>query len=147
MYSQLANDLTGKSDAWALFSFNNSFKILKDFDEKYDHKVQARIGSLENNGLSLLPDAIELARRMLLSDPRERKYIFLITDGHASGYEKIHQRLAKIAKKLDASGVSLIVIGVSKSTSKSFRNSVRGSSNLRQLVSKFITIYKTVSSD
>ncbi|MGI0093377.1 MAG: vWA domain-containing protein [Nitrosotalea sp.] len=145
--AEAANDLAGKSDAWALFSFNNSFKILKDFDEKYNHEVQARIGSLENSGLSLLPDAIELVRRMLLSDSRERKYIFLITDGHASGYEKMNQHLTKITKKLDASGISLIAIGVSKSTSKRFRNNVRGSSNLRQLVSKFITVYKTVSSD
>lgn len=145
--AESANDLAGKSDAWALFSFDNNFQILKDFEEKYGHEVQARIGSLENNGLSLLPDAIELARRILLGTARERKYIFLITDGHPSGYEKIHQHLAKITKKLDASGVSLIAIGVSKSTSKRFRNNVRGSANLGQLVAKFITAYKTVSSD
>ncbi|MFZ0184820.1 MAG: vWA domain-containing protein [Nitrosotalea sp.] len=145
--AEATNDLTGKSDAWALFSFDNNLQILKDFKEKYGREVQARIGSLENNGLSLLPDAIELARRMLSDDSRERKYIFIITDGHPSGYERIHQHLAKIAKKLDASGVSLIAIGVSKSTSKRFRNSMRGSSNLGQLVAKFITAYKTVSSD
>ena len=95
----------------------------------------------------MLPDAIELTRRILVGDPRERKYIFLVTDGHPSGYEKINQHLAKIAKKLDVSGVSLIAIGVSKSTSKRFRNSVHESSNLGQLVAKFITAYKTVSSD
>ncbi len=144
--AESANDLTGKSDAWALFSFDNNFQILKDFEEKYTHEVQARIGSLENNGLSLLSDAIELTRRMLLADTRERKYIFLITDGHQSSYEKVTQHLAKITKKLDASGVSLIAIGVSKSTSKRFRNNVRGSSNLGQLVAKFIAAYKTVSS-
>ena len=145
--AEAANDLAGKSNAWALFSFDNNFKILKDFDEKYTHEVQARIGSLENNGLSLLPDAIELTRRILVADQRERKYIFLVTDGHPSGYEKINQHLAKIGKKLDASGVSLIAIGVSKYTSKRFRNSVHESSNLGQLVAKFITAYKTVSSD
>ncbi len=145
--AESANDLAGKSNAWALFSFDNNFQILKDFEEKYDHEVQARIGSLKNNGLSLLPDAIELTRRMLLGDTRERKYIFLITDGHPSGYEKISQYLTKITKKLDTSGISLIAIGVSRSTSKRFRNSIRGSSNLGQLVAKFITVYKTVSSD
>jgi len=145
--SESANELAGKSDAWALFSFDNNFQILKDFKEKYGHEVQARLGSLKNNGLSLLPDALELTRRMLANDPREKKYIFVITDGHSSGYERINQQLAKIAKKLDASDVSLIAIGVSKSTSKRFRNSVRGSSDLRQLVAKFITAYKTISSD
>ncbi len=145
--AESANELAGKSDAWAMFSFDNNFQILKDFKERYNHEVQARIGSLENNGLSLLPDAIELTRRILSEDPREKKYIFVITDGHPSGYERINQNLAKIAKKLDVSGVSLIAIGVSKSTSKRFKNSVRGSSDLRQLVSKFITTYKTISSD
>ncbi len=145
--SESANELAGKSDAWALFSFDNNFQILKDFKEKYNHEVQGRIGSLENNGLSLLPDALELTRRILSNDPREKKYIFVITDGHSSGYERINQNLTKIAKKLDASGISLIAIGVSKSTSKRFRNSVRGSSDLKQLVAKFITAYKTVSSD
>jgi uncharacterized protein YegL len=145
--AEAANNLARKSNSWALFSFDNNFQILKDFDEKYNHEVQSRIGSLENNGLSLLPDAIELTRRILVGDPRERKYVFLITDGHPSGYEKINQHLAKIAKKLDVSGVSLIAIGVSKSTSKRFRNSVHESSNLGQLVAKFITAYKTVSSD
>lgn len=145
--AESANDLAGKSDAWAMFSFDNNFQILKDFKERYNHEVQARIGSLENNGLSLLTDAIELTRRILSEDPREKKYIFVITDGHPSGYERINQNLAKIAKKLDVSGISLVAIGVSKSTSKRFKNSVRGSSDLRQLVSKFITAYKTTSSD
>lgn len=144
---EAANDLSGKSNTWALFSFDNNFQILKDFEEKYDHEIQARIGSLENNGLSLLPDAVELTRRILVADPREKKYIFLVTDGHPSGYEKVNQHLDKIAKKLDASGISLIVIGVSKSASKRFRNSVHESSNIAQLVAKFITAYKTISSD
>src|SRR5690348_4310853 len=145
--AESANELAGKSDAWALFSFDNNFQILKDFKEKYGHEVQARLGSLKNNGLSLLPDALELTRRILANDPREKKYIFIITDGHSSGYERINQHLAKIAKKLDVSDVSLIAIGVSKSTSKRFRNSVRGSSALKHLVAKFITAYKTISSD
>lgn len=145
--AESANELAGKPDAWALFSFDNNFQILKDFKEKYNHEVQGRIGALENNGLSLLPDAIEITRKILLDDPREKKYIFVITDGHPSGYERINQQLTKIAKKLDVSGISLIAIGVSKSTSKRFRNSVRGSSDLKQLVAKFITAYKTTSSD
>ncbi|MDE1770322.1 MAG: VWA domain-containing protein [Thaumarchaeota archaeon] len=145
--SESANELTGKSDAWALFSFDNNFQILKDFKDKYNNEVRARIGALQNNGLSLLPDAIELTRRMLSEDPRERKYIFVITDGHPSGYGTVNQYLTKITKKLDASGVTLIVIGASKSASKSFRNNVRMSDNLGQLVAKFISVYKTVSSD
>ena len=143
--SESANDLTGKSDAWALYSFDNNFQILKDFKEKYNREVQARIGSLENGGLSLLPDAIELANRILTEDPRERKYLFVITDGSPSGYERIQEAFSKIVKKAEVSGTTLVAIGVSKAVTKRFRNSVKGN-DLKQLVAKFITAYRTVAS-
>ncbi len=53
--SESANELTGKSNAWALYSFDNNFQIIKDFNERYNKEVQARIGSLETGGLSLMP--------------------------------------------------------------------------------------------
>ena len=143
--SESANELTGKSDAWALYSFDNNFQILKDFKEKYNREVQARIGSLENGGLSLLPDAIELANRVLTEDPRERKYLFVITDGHPSGYARIQEAFSNIVKKAEISGTTLVAVGVSKGVTKRFRNSAKGS-DLKQLVAKFITAYRTVSS-
>ena len=144
--AEAANELTGKSDAWAMYSFDNNFQILKDFKEKYGQQVQARLGGLQNNGLSLLPDAIELSYRILAADQREKKYLFVITDGHPSGYERIQEQFLKIAKKVDMSGIILVAIGVSKATSKRFRNSARGT-DLKQLVAKFITAYRTASSD
>lgn len=144
--AEASNELTGKSDTWAMYSFDNNFQILKDFNERYGQQVQARLGGLQNTGLSLLPDAIELSYRILVADPREKKYLFVITDGHPSGYEKIQEQFSKIAKKVDMSGVVLVAIGVSKATSKRFRNSARGT-DLKQLVTKFITAYRTASSD
>ncbi len=144
--AEAANDLTGKSDAWSMYSFDNNFQILKDFRERYGQQVQARVGGLKNSGLSLLPDAIELSYRILAADPREKKYLFVITDGHPSGYDRIHEQFTKIAKKVEISDVVLVAIGVSKATSKRFRNSARGT-DLKQLVAKFITAYRTASSE
>ena len=144
--AESANELTGKHDAWALYSFDTNFQILKDFKEKYNQEVQARIGSIGNGGLSLLPDALEMANRMLNEDPREKKYIFLITDGHPSGYDKIREAFTKTVKKTDISDTTLISIGVSKRATRILRNNVRGR-DLKTLVSKFITAYKTASSD
>ena len=144
--SESANDLTGKHDAWALYSFDSNFHILKDFKEKYNQEVQSRIGAIENGGLSLLPDAIDLANRVLAEDPRERKYIFVITDGSASGYGRIQDAFSKLVKKIDVSGVTLIAIGVSKGATRNFRNSARGK-DLKTLVAKFITAYRSASSD
>ncbi|MHB8601526.1 MAG: VWA domain-containing protein [Nitrosotalea sp.] len=144
--SESANDLTGKYDAWALYSFDNNFQILKDFKEKYNREVQARIGSIEPGGLSLLPDAIELAQRVLNDDPRERKYIFVITDGHATGYAKISEAFAKIVKKVEVSDTTLVAIGVSKRVSDTFKRNAQGQ-DLKTLMAKFITAYRSSSSD
>lgn len=144
--SESASELTGKSNAWALYSFDNNFSILKDFEEKYNNDVKARIGDLKTGGLSFLPDAIELASRILDADPRERKYIFIITDGHPSGYEQIESNFAKTVKTVEMSGVTLVAIGLTKEITRSFRNNAKGT-DLKQLVSKFITAYRSVSTD
>jgi len=143
--SESANELTGKEDAWALYSFDNNFQIIKDFKEKYNQEIKARIGNIKNGGLSLLPDAIEFSARMLNDDPRERKYLFVITDGHPSGYARINEAFSKTVKKTEISGITLVGIGVTKAVSRKFRNSAKGS-DLKQLVTKFITAYKTASS-
>ncbi|MGI0073787.1 MAG: vWA domain-containing protein [Nitrosotalea sp.] len=142
--SESANELAGKHDAWALCSFDNNFQILKDFNEKYNKEVQSRIGSFENGGLSLLPDALELSTRVLNEDPREKKYLFVITDGHPCGYERINEAFSKIVKKTELSEINLIAIGVSKGVTRNFRNSARGK-DLKTLVTKFITAYRIAS--
>ena len=93
-----------------------------------------------------MPDAIELSMRVLNEDPREKKYIFIITDGSPAGYATIYEAFAKVVKKVDVSGINLVAIGVSKTVTKEFRNSATGK-NLRNLVAKFITAYRSVSSD
>jgi uncharacterized protein YegL len=144
--AECANDLTGKSENWALFSFDNDFHILKDFKERYNDEVKARLGLMENGGLSLLPDALTLSYKLLAEDPREKKYIFLLTDGHPSGYDRIHEAFSKIIRKTEVSGITLIGIGVTKKATRQFTNHVRGR-DFNQLVAKFITAYKTVASD
>ncbi len=144
--SECANDLTGKTDNWALFTFDNNFNIIKDFKEKFNQEVKARIGGIKNTGLSLMPDALELSFRALNATSAEKRYIFVLTDGRPSGYEKINEAFLKVMKKTGISGVTVIGIGVSKKISEGFRNNVRAN-DLKQLVSKFITAYKTVASD
>lgn len=143
--SESANELTGKSDAWALYSFDNNFYILKDFKERFNQETKARIGSIEKGGLSLLPDAIELASRALADDQRDRKFIFVITDGHPSGYEKVQEAFSKTMKKTEVSGITLVGIGVTKAVTHKFRNNARAT-DLKELVIKFITAYKTAAS-
>jgi uncharacterized protein YegL len=144
--SECATDLTGNSENWALFSFDNNFQIIKDFRERYNDEVKARLGHIKNGGLSLLPDALTFSYKLLAEDPREKKYIFLLTDGHPSGYDRIHEAFSKIIKKTEVSGITLVAIGITKKAARKFRNHVRGR-DFNQLVTKFITAYKTVASD
>ena len=144
--AESANELTGKYDAWAVYGFDSSFHILKDFKERYSQEVKARIGEIGSGGLTLLPDALEVANRVLNEDQRERKYIFVITDGSPSGYMRIHEAFSKIVKKTDMSDITLVAIGVSKKVTRGFKNTAQAK-DLKTLVAKFITAYRTASSD
>jgi uncharacterized protein YegL len=144
--AEAANDLTGNANNWSLYTFDSNFHVLKDFTEKYNEEVKARLGCIKNGGLSLLPDALLLSYKILANDPRDKKYIFLLTDGHPSGYDRIHEAFSKVIKKTEVSGITLIGIGVSKKATRRFANSVRGK-DLTQLVAKFITAYKTAAAD
>ena len=144
--AESANELTGKYDAWAIYGFDTSFHIVKDFKERYSQEVKARIGEIGSGGLTLLPDALEVANRVLNEDQRERKYIFVITDGSPSGYMRIHEAFSKIVKKTDMSDITLVAIGVSKKVTRGFKNTAQAK-DLKTLVAKFITAYRTASSD
>src|SRR5713226_8544727 len=79
--------------------------------------------------------------RVLSEDPRERKFLFVITDGHPSGYDRIQEAFSKIVKKTEISGITLVGIGVTKAITSKFRNNARGT-DLKELVIKFITAYR-----
>ena len=100
---------------------------------------------MKNGGLSFIPDALKLAGRLLQSNPRERKYIMIITDGYSSGYENIENVLSEEIKHLEMSGITIIGIGLPESVSKYCRNYAVGS-NMKKLVAKFISAYRNASS-
>ena len=142
--SESADVLTGVGGEWALYSFDNNFSIIKDSKEKYTEDVKARIGGLKSGGLSFVSDGIKLASRMLQEDSAERKYIFIFTDGQSSGYEKIDKDLREAIKMAEKYGISVIGIGLSPSISKYFKMSCSGT-DLRELVSKFVSSYRTAA--
>lgn len=144
--AETANELTGRSDAWSLYAFDSKLTIIKDFKENYSQEVKARVGALKSGGLSFVPDAIELAHRLLAEDTREKKYLFVITDGQPSGDDRFEKRLQKLVKGIGMSGVGIIGIGMSGDFTKIFSNICDGS-NLRQVVTKFIKTYRDAAAD
>ncbi len=144
--AETANELTGRSDAWSLYGFDSKFTIIKDFKEKYSQEVKARVGALKSGGLSFVPDAIELGNRLLNEDTRERKYLFVITDAQPSGDDKFEKRLQKLVKNIGMSGVGIIGVGIKDDFRRFFSNSC-DSSNLRDMVTKFIKTYRDAAAD
>ena len=144
--AETANELTGRSDAWSLYAFDSKLTIVKDFKENYSQEVKARVGSLKSGGLSFVPDAVELGNRILAQDTRERKYLFVITDGQPSGDDKFEKRLQKIVKGIGMSGIGVIGIGMKGELYKVFNKNCDGS-NLSQVVSGFIKTYRDAAAD
>ncbi|MEX1151720.1 MAG: vWA domain-containing protein, partial [Nitrosopumilaceae archaeon] len=144
--AETANELTGRSDAWSLYGFDSKLTIIKDFKENYSQEVKARVGALKNGGLSFVPDAIEFGKRMLAEDTRERKYLFVITDGQPSGDDKFDKRLEKLVKNIGMSDVGIIGVGIGSNFTKFFNNNCNGS-NLQDMVTKFIKTYRDAAAD
>ena len=142
--AESADELTGRADAWGFYAFDSRFLILKDFQERFNQDVKARLGDLKSGGLSFIPDAIKLAGRLLIDSPQERKYIFVITDGHTSGYENMEKALSAAVKELEMSGITILWIGPSKYISTHFRNSV-SDYDMKKLISRFISAYRSVA--
>jgi len=126
------------------YSFDSKFSIIKDFKENYNQEIKARLGGLSSGGLSFIPDALTLAGRLLQENPRDRKFIIMITDGYSSGYENIGDALIQEIKYLEMSGISIIGIGLPDSVAKYCKNYAVGP-NMRKLVGKFISAYRNAA--
>lgn len=110
--AEVAQDVMPSSDRWALYAFNSSLLVLKDFDEEYDLESRARIGGLTQGSSTLLPDAIEVCSRALAARPAEARILVVASDGYAVGYEGIEQRLEASLKKAGKMGLLLLGIGI-----------------------------------
>jgi hypothetical protein len=109
--AETAKEVIGQN-SWGMFAFSDDFNCIKDFSEPYDTISRSRIGGLVPNGLSHIPDALRLARGMLLEHSSERNYIILVSDGMPSGYQGIEKEFKAAVKELCAHGVALAAIGI-----------------------------------
>ena len=142
--SEAADQINSRGGKWSIHGFNNEFVLVKDFKEKYNERIRARIGGLQNSGLSFIPDAMKLATRMLEDDVNERRYLFLITDGYSMGYNEVDQEFQSAVKLAARAGINVIAIGVPDGMSKYFTISFPHI-EVRKTVSKFIAAYTSLA--
>jgi hypothetical protein len=98
--------------SWTLYAFNDRFYILKDASEAYSRRVRARIGGLKFSGLTYMPDAIQVAGKILAKRYDEQRFLVVISDGWPYGYPEIGDALSESILSLQKRGVIVIGIGV-----------------------------------
>ena len=139
--SEAAEEINQSGGKWGLYSFNNNFLIVKDHVDGYNEQVKARIGGMENKGLSLIPDAIEMGIKILKRDKEStHKYIILISDGQAFGYHNIEDHFKKSLLNAKRNSINVVGIGVPKSMSRYFSITIN-TDDPKKTVDKFMSAY------
>ena len=110
--AEVAASLMRERSRWGLFGFNESFQIVKDFEEHYITETKARIGGLAQTGATYLPDALEVAAKSLNLRPIENKYLVVVSDCRPTGYEGVEEELLKRVNEVNKSGIMMVGIGV-----------------------------------
>lgn len=83
--AEVAKTLILNQNSWGMYAFNNNFYIIKDFSERYDAHVRARIGGLTHGGFTYLPDAVLLAAKALTGRLEEARVLVVVSDFFPAG--------------------------------------------------------------
>ncbi|MGB9683524.1 MAG: hypothetical protein ACPL1Z_01175 [Candidatus Bathyarchaeales archaeon] len=135
--AEVAKMLILNQNSWGMYAFNNKFYIIKDFTEKYDARVRARIGGLTHGGFTYLPDAILLAAQALLNRLEEARVLVVVSDFFPAGYEDAEEKLMENIKKVEQMGIGIIGIGVNSRAVKHFIRTSCVVENSYDLIKKF----------
>ncbi|MEM3551555.1 MAG: vWA domain-containing protein [Candidatus Bathyarchaeia archaeon] len=118
--AEVARTLILNQNSWGMYAFNNKFYVIKDFTEKYDARIRARIGGLTHGGFTFLPDAILLAAQALTRRLEEARVLVVVSDFYPTGYDDVEEKLKENIKKVERMGVGLIGIGVNSTAVKRY---------------------------
>ena len=118
--SEVARSLFPSQNAWSAFAFNDKFYIVKEFSENYNNRVRARIGGLEQGGMTYLTDALTLTAQALRKRTEESKLMVVVSDFFPSGYVGAEDTLRAYVKKIENSGTGVIGIGVRSRAVKNY---------------------------
>jgi nitric oxide reductase activation protein len=118
--AEVASKMIKQHDQWAMYSFNNSIQIIKDFAEDYGIISKARIGGMTQRNSTLLPDAIQVAYKALSTREASVRILVVVSDGYPSGYNDIGKKLISVIKEVAKSGIFLMGVGVDSGAIKEY---------------------------
>ncbi len=138
---EVARSLFPSQNSWSAFAFSDKFLIVKDFSENYNNRIRARIGGLDQGGMTYLKDALMLTAQALKKRTEESRLIVVVSDFFPSGYVGAEDALKTCVKKIENSSIGVIGIGVQ---SRAVRNYFRINcivSNPYELMKKFVDAF------
>ena len=139
--TEVARNLFQNQNAWATFAFNDKFYIVKEFSEGYTNRTRARIGGLEQGGMTYLTDALTLTAQILKKRTEESKLIVVVSDFFPSGYVGAEDALKTCVKKIENSNTGVIGIGISSRAVKNYFRINCVVNNPTELMKKFVDAF------
>jgi nitric oxide reductase activation protein len=131
--------------SWAFFAFSDHFYILKDVSEAYSRRVRARIGGLKFDGLTYMPDAIQVAGKILSQRFDEQRFLLVFSDGWPYGYPDMPLALSEAISSLEKKGVIVIGVGLESERMSDFFKINCAVYSQKDLIKKFAKIYVSAS--
>lgn len=139
--SEVARNLFQNQNAWSTFAFNDKFYIVKEFSESYTNRTRARIGGLEQGGMTYLTDALMLTAQILKKRTEESKLIVAVSDFYPSGYVGAEDALKACVKKIENSNIGVIGIGINSRAVKNYFRINCVVNNPLELMKKFVDAF------
>jgi hypothetical protein len=143
--AEAAKELMTDPTSWTFFAFSDNLYIIKDSSESYSKKVRARIGGLKFEGLTYIPDAVQIAGKMLAKRFEEQRCLIVISDGWPHGYENMPIALKECIENLLRRGVIVFGIGVETELMSKFFHLHSSIYQQKDLINKFGSTYAIAS--
>ena len=139
--AEAAKELMTDPTSWTFLAFSDRLYILKDSTESYSKRVRARIGGLKFEGLTYIPDAVQIAGKILTKRYEEQRCLIVISDGWPYGYPNMPIALKKNVDDLLKKGVIVIGIGVETGRMSNFFKLHSSVYTQKDLVNKVGALY------
>ncbi len=143
--AEAAKELMNDPTAWTFFAFSDRLQILKASNESYSKTVRARIGGLQFEGLTYIPDAVYVAGKMLAKNFAEQRCLIVISDGWPYGYDNLPTILKENVDELLRKGVIVIGIGAETDRMDNFFRLNASVYTQKDIVKKFGNVYLEAS--
>lgn len=145
MSGEAANQLLLDPTSWGMYAFNDRFLVVKDPKERYNQRVKSRIGGIEFEGFTFMPDALRIARDVIKQRNENLRLITVISDGWPFGYEGIDDELSEVLGTLQKRNITVIGIGAQSRRVQLYFKNYCVVYTLRDLKKKFSNLYMEAS--